>query len=276
VNAERLGRLVRTLRVRQRLTQAALASRAGIGRRAVSMIECGDARRLRVGTVEAAVWALGARLDLRVLWNGPELDRLLDAGHAAIAASVKRRLQRWGWLVRVEVSYSRYGERGRIDLLGWHPRTGILVVIEIKTDLVDVQQLLGSLDAKARLGRHVAERFGWPVSATVPAIVFADDRTVRRRLVAHDTLFDRFARRGRAAVTWLRRPDGLPTGLLWFVPAPRGTGPVGRQRVRAAASGHMRQGRAVSGRGVGVGRVGERESGIETDHEPPNARHARN
>ena len=75
---ERLGRLARVLRVRQRLTQVALAARAGVSRRAVSLLETGRSRSLRLREVEAIVAALGGRLDLRLLWNGPELDRLLD------------------------------------------------------------------------------------------------------------------------------------------------------------------------------------------------------
>jgi transcriptional regulator with XRE-family HTH domain len=234
VNAERLGRLARRLRVRAGLTQAMLATRAGVGRQAVSLLERGQARRLRLGVVEAIAAALGARVDVRLLWNGPELDRLLDAGHASLGAAVKRRLERWGWLVRVEVSYSRYGERGRIDLLAFHPPTATLLVIELKTELVDVQALLGSLDAKARLGRHIAGRFGWEVRAVVPAIVFAELRTTRDRLARLDSLFDRYALRGRSALRWVRRPaaDGSPSGLLWFV----GIGAAGparhRQRVR--------------------------------------------
>lgn len=216
VNAERLGRLARTLRVRQRLTQADVASRAGISRRAVSILERGLARLMKLGDVERIFTALGARVDIRVLWNGPELDRLLDAAHAAVGASVKRRLERWGWIVRVEVSYSRYGERGRIDILAWHAATRTLLVVEIKTDLVDVQDLLGTLDAKTRLARHVAEPFGWEVATVVPAIVFAEDRTTRYRLERVDSLFDRYAVRGRAAISWLRDPVGAPSGLLWF------------------------------------------------------------
>jgi hypothetical protein len=185
------------------------------------MLERGHARRLRLGTVEAILGALGARVDLRVLWNGPELDRLLDADHAALGASVKRRLERWGWIVRVEVSYSRFGERGRIDLLAFHPATGTLVVIEIKTELVDVQALLGSLDAETRLAPSIVQPFGWEVRAIVPAIVFQEDRTTRNRLGRVITLFDRFSVRGRAATTWLRRPDGAPSGLLWFTAQPQ-------------------------------------------------------
>lgn len=203
---------------------------------------------LKLGHIEAIAGALGARLDLRVMWNGPELDRLLDAAHSAMAASVKRRLERWGWLVRVEVSYSRYGERGRIDLLAWHPSTGILLVLEIKTDLVDVQDLLGTLDAKARLARHVAQQFGWSVRAVVPGIVFAERKTTRRRLRAVETLFDRFSLRGRAAVTWLRAPDGVPSGLLWFMASAPANAPRGSERVRGAAPGQTHPGRALGGR----------------------------
>ncbi len=238
VNAERLGRLARMLRVRQALTQTVLATRAGVSRQAVSSLERGQARRLKMAAVEAIIGALGARLDVRMFWNGPELDRLLDAGHAVLGARVKRRLERWGWIVRVEVSYSRYGERGRIDLLAWHPMTGTLLVIEIKTDLVDVQALLGSLDVKTRLARHVAGELGWEVRAVVPAIVMADDRTIRRRIANLDTLFDRFSLRGRTCISWLRRPAVSPSGALWFVSLPATGGPGSpAQRVRGGVAG---------------------------------------
>jgi transcriptional regulator with XRE-family HTH domain len=224
---------VRTIRIRQRLTQATLAALAGTGRKSVSMLECGRAGELRLATVSDILSALGARMDLRVLWNGPELDRMLDAAHSALGASVKRRLERWGWIVRIEVSFNRYGERGRVDLLAWHPRFRVLLVVELKTDFVDAQSLLGTLDMKARLGRHIARQFGWDVRAVIPAIVFTENATVRRRLEAHDTLFDRYERRGRASISWLRRPTDVPTGLLWFVTVPMGAGSSARRRWRA-------------------------------------------
>ena len=241
VNAVRLGRLARTLRVRQRLTQVALANRARVSRRAVSMLERGQVGALRVATAEAIALALGGRLDVRLFWNGPDLDRLLDARHAALAASVKRRLEQWGWLVRVEVSYSRYGERGRIDLLALHSAGGVLLVIEIKTELVDVQALLGSLDVKTRLARDVAHELGWQCRAVVPAIVFAEDRTTRNRLERVAALFDRYSIRGRAATSWLRRPGDEPSGLLWFTAgadSPRG-GSAARVRGRDSKFGHV-------------------------------------
>lgn len=201
------------------------------------MLERGLARRLRLEIVEAIVTTLGGRIDLRLLWNGPELDRLLDEGHAALGTTVKRRLERWGWLVKVEVSYSQWGERGRIDMLAFHPARRILIVIELKTMLVDVQALLGTLDAKARLARTVAAQFGWEPMAVVPAVVFVEDRTTRNRLTRLASLFDGFDVRGRRAIGWLRRPieQPVPTGLLWFASVAPARGRVVGRRVRSGA-----------------------------------------
>jgi len=49
---------------------------------------------MRMEAAERLFASMGARLDVRVFWNGPELDRLLDAGHSAIAADIKRQLER--------------------------------------------------------------------------------------------------------------------------------------------------------------------------------------
>ena len=42
-----------------------------------------------------------------------------------------------------EVSFSIYGERGVIDILAWHPGRRALLIIELKTDIVDVNELVG-------------------------------------------------------------------------------------------------------------------------------------
>ena len=92
----------------------------------------------------------------------------------------------------------------------------MLLVIELKTGLVDAQALIGSVDVTARLARQVAAQFGWHVSSVVPASIFTEDRTTRRRLADLGSLFDRFDLRGRAAISWLRMPSGTPSGLLWI------------------------------------------------------------
>jgi transcriptional regulator with XRE-family HTH domain len=214
-----IGRQARAIRLRRGLRQADVAGQAQVSRSAVSLLERGQLGRLSVASVERMLAALGARFDPRISWSGTDLDRLLDAGHAALAAAIKDRLTGWGWIVRAEMSFNHYGERGRIDLLAWHPATAIVLVMELKTDLVDVQHLLGSMDVKARIAGRL-----WPdrrVAAVVPAIVFLEDRTTRRRVERLLTLFSRYAVRGRSAITWLRRPAmPAPDGLLWFASLP--------------------------------------------------------
>jgi hypothetical protein len=148
-------------------------------------------------------------IDLRIYgrWRGGELDRLLDAGHAALQDLVKRRLEAAAWLVRAEVTFSRFGERGSIDLLAFHPASGILLVVEIKTVIADVQGLLRPIDVKVRLAGHVAAELGWHPRTVVPALMISEESTSRRRVAEHAALFGRFATRGSAAGRWLRQPQ---------------------------------------------------------------------
>lgn len=214
----RLGAIARAVRRRQGLRQSDLAAAAGVDRSTISHLESGEADRLTIGTIRRCVEPLGMRVEVRATWRGPELDRLLDEDHAALEAGWARRLDRWGWETRPEVSYSRYGERGRIDLVGWHPTAGALLIIECKTVLGDAQATLGTLDAKARLARFVARQLDLPnPSAVVPVLIFRESMTNRRHLATLEPLFRRFGLRGRPAVTWLRRPTApCPSGLLIF------------------------------------------------------------
>ena len=65
---------------------------------------------------------------------------------------VVRRLRALGWDVAVEVSFSRFGERGSIDVLAFHPARRALLVTEVKSVTPDMQAMLAGLDRKARLG----------------------------------------------------------------------------------------------------------------------------
>lgn len=161
---------------------------------------------------------LEVRLELVPSWRGADLSRLLDEAHATIQATWKARLERWGWQVWAEVSFNRYGDRGRIDLLAWHPVRRVLLVVEIKTEIADSQALLGGLDVKVRLAPHVARSLGLGAPLlVVPLLVVAEGTTNRDRIGRLGPLFARFALRGRAAIGWLRRPgDSALAGLLVF------------------------------------------------------------
>jgi hypothetical protein len=172
------------------------------------------------GAVERVVSPLGAYVQMQLVWQGERLDRLLDADHAALQEAVVRLLEAAGWLVRVEVSFNHFGDRGRYDVLAFYPRLRVLLVVEIKTAVGDVQETLGRLDLKVRLARQVAGELGWEASPVVPALILLDHRTPRRHVQQHAALFRRFAVRGRTARAWLRRPRPDDSGLLLFMKLP--------------------------------------------------------
>jgi hypothetical protein len=149
-----------------------------------------------------------------------------------------QRLTRLGWLTRAEVSFNDYGDRGRIDILAFHPPTATLLVVEIKTLVVDAQDVLGALDVKQRVGLRVGRSLGWVATAVVPALVVLETTTNRRRILQHPHLFGRYALRGRGASAWLRSPVPLTGGLLVMLNPPnRKHGDLrraGRQRIRAS------------------------------------------
>ena len=160
-----------------------------------------------------------------VRWEGADLDRLVDASHAGLVESVASLLAGRGWLVRTEVSFNHFGDRGRVDVLALHPTARALIVCEVKSAIGDTQDTSGTLDVKVRLARTIAAGVGWDdVVAVVPALVVGDGRMARRVVRAHPAQFARFFLRGRSAVAWLRRPIGAPSGLLWFAKLPDSRG----------------------------------------------------
>ena len=166
------------------------------------------------------------------------MDSLLDERHAALQSNWKARLERWGWQVWVEVSFNRFGDRGRIDLLAWHPTHRILLVVEVKTEIADAQALLGGIDVKVRVAPHLSGSLGLSAPrAVVPLLLVSEGTTERGRIRRLEPLFSRFTQRGRQAGAWLRRPDArVATGLLIFTESPFANGrsvkAVGPHRVR--------------------------------------------
>lgn len=231
-----VGLAFRAVRHHQFLRHEDVGSRAGSSRSELSWIERGDLGRFKVDTLCRYGSVLRVDIKLVARWRGGELARLLDADQAALQNHWKQRLERLGWLVSPEVSFSEYGERGRYDLLAYSAAHRLVLVVEIKTVIADVQELLGSVDAKARLARRVAARLGWPATGVVTMVVVADGRTNRRRVFDHGALFDRFALRGRTAMAWLQAPGAPASGLLVFSKlsgVARGNGrQAGRHRVR--------------------------------------------
>jgi transcriptional regulator with XRE-family HTH domain len=217
-----LPRAIRQLRLDRGWRQCDLGNRAGVSRELVSRVERGEISALPLRSVERIADALGATVDLRVQWRGAQLDRLLDAEHAALQDALARALAATGWSVRVEFSFNHYGDRGRVDVLAFHGALRYLLVMEVKSVLGDLQETIGKLNVKVRLGGHLAREAGWehPL-AVAPALMIGDSRAARRVVARHEAMFAAYSLRGRAAVAWIRHPTrNVPNGLLWFAKRP--------------------------------------------------------
>jgi transcriptional regulator with XRE-family HTH domain len=108
MDAVRLGRQLRARRQRRRWRQIDLAAAAHVSQSTIARLEADELRQMSVGTLEAVCGALGNRLEVR-LQGGAELDRLLDAGHAAIVEEVVHRLTHWEWEVEAQMTFAVYG-----------------------------------------------------------------------------------------------------------------------------------------------------------------------
>jgi hypothetical protein len=202
----------------------------------IARIEQGRADRLTVRSLERVATALGARVTCRLDWNGEALDRLLDAGHAAIVEQVVRLLTADGWRCATEVSFNVFGERGSVDVLAFHPGSRVVLVVEVKTVVPDVQLTLVALDRKVRLALGIAAERGWMADSVARLLVVGESRTSRRRVAAHAATFGSvLPDRAWAVRRWLRAPDArCPIAGLWFLSP--GTQETARHRVSRPSS----------------------------------------
>jgi transcriptional regulator with XRE-family HTH domain len=231
----RVGAGFRAVRLRRRWRQQDVANAAGVSRATVSRLERG---KLAPDGPRAVARVLDIRLETTIRWRGGELDRLLNARHSALHESLATWFRaRQEWVFVPEVSFSIYGERGVIDVLAWHPARRALLVIELKTDVVDVQELIGTADRKHRLAAKVARDRGWASPAAVSVwIVVLATKTNRRRVASHGSVLRAaFPLDGRSIRGWLRNPIGSIAALSFWSNVREASGKgnlASQQRVR--------------------------------------------
>ena len=123
------------------------------------------------------------------------------------------------WVLRPETSFAIFGERGVIDILAWHAGQRALLVIELKTDIVDVNDLVGGVDRKRRLAAQVAAGVGWKAETVSVWVIVADGRTNRKRIAVHNAMLrTAFPVDGRSVRAWLREPGERVAALsIWHV-----------------------------------------------------------
>jgi transcriptional regulator with XRE-family HTH domain len=84
-------------------------------------------------------------------------------------------------------------ERGHLERIPLGTLLGVararaLVVIELKTDIVDVNDLIGQMDRRRRLARRIAKERDWDPLTISTWVIVAAGRTIRARLAAHRAL----------------------------------------------------------------------------------------
>ena len=210
-----VARSLRAIRRRKGWSQQRLAAQLDISQSELSRRERGSLEDCSVAEVERWGVALGAHVSLDVREDGER--RLTDERHARLQNWLVGVLRQHRWSVLVEHSFNHYGDRGRIDVLAHHPIDNALVVVEIKTRIDDVGDVLGRLDVKRRVAPILAREQRWPISAVVPMLLILEHRTNRRRVVDHAPVFAGYPMRAQPATAWLRRPRGpAPAGILVF------------------------------------------------------------
>jgi transcriptional regulator with XRE-family HTH domain len=232
----RLGTVFRLVRLRKGWRQADVAAAAGVSIATVSRIERGEIESLAVGTLQRVAAAAAIRLDWNARWRGGELDRMLNAAHSAMHEAAARELAGTAWVAAAEATFAIYGERGIIDILCFHPATGALLVIELKTDIIDVGGLIGAVDRYRRVAPQLARDRGWSAGSVSCWVLLRDTPSNHRRLAAHATVLrTAYPVDGRRMRGWLRRPVGTVAALSFLSDshARRASGTTaGVQRVR--------------------------------------------
>jgi hypothetical protein len=218
-----------------------VAVQAGLSQQLVSMVERGRLGHVSVRALRAVGEALGVRILIAPRWRGTDLERLLDSAHALIVERVAAYLRAHGWYVIVEYTFNHYGERGSVDLVGWHAKRQALLLVEAKSELVNLQELWAVMDRKRRIVPQLLLRERrWRATGIGEFLVVAERHASRSIIRRHATTFDaRLPARSVAARAWIRAPVG-DLAACWFLsPTNVGGGSRnsgGRQRVRLPRS----------------------------------------
>jgi transcriptional regulator with XRE-family HTH domain len=212
------GWIVRQLRRHRGMTQAALAARAGVSQQLVSDVECGHLERVGLRQIRRIAAVLDASVALDPRWRGPALARLRDAAHAALVDAVVTELRSLDWDVAIEWSFNHFGERGSIDVVAWSDASRALLVSEVKSTLVDTQDVNAGIDRKARIARLLLpEERGWRPKIVGRVLVLPAGSTAYDTVRRHGATFTTaFPTDTRGVRRWLRAPDGDLSGI-WFI-----------------------------------------------------------
>jgi transcriptional regulator with XRE-family HTH domain len=170
------------------ISREQLAERVGVTPSYVGRIERGEANP-SVALIEGIADALGSRPSTRRsttdLPGGPHVR---DAVHARCSAYVDRHLRSLGWVTAREVEIVEGRSHGWIDLLAFDRRSGTLLIVEVKTRLLDLGGLERQVAWYERTARRPAHTLGWRPRRSALVVLALASEEVDRVVRAHREL----------------------------------------------------------------------------------------
>ena len=107
VDDQRVGAAFRAVRIRRGWTQREFGQRRGTSGSLISLIERGHFETLSLKVLRRVAATLDIRLDLSFRVRAGDIERLLNAGHAALHEALARHLDECpGWIHAPEVSFA--------------------------------------------------------------------------------------------------------------------------------------------------------------------------
>lgn len=189
----------------------------------VSAVEAGKAKDLTFGAATRLVEAMGARLVISV--DAPFLGdrrRQRDAAHVRCVSYVARRLERAGWLVAREVEIGGDRSRGWIDVLAFHAAQGVVLMIEVKTEIHDFGSIERSMGWYEREAWAAARRIGWRPRVVTGCLLLLATATNDERARANRTAFEQaFPVRAADLTRLVAAPGRGPRGVAMIDPLSR-------------------------------------------------------
>jgi hypothetical protein len=174
----------------------------------ISTLERGITTDLRLSDVDRILRALGVRYRLDLDPPAIEPHHQVDLVHARCVSHVERRLRAIGWEVAREVEIGGDRSRGWIDLLAWRPDRRTLLVVEIKTEILDIGAIERQMNWYEREARAAARRLGWHARSIGAALLVLQSDANERTISANRVLLgSAFPIRATALGNALRRSE---------------------------------------------------------------------
>jgi transcriptional regulator with XRE-family HTH domain len=207
------GSAILSARVARHWSQRRLAAASGVSQSLVARLEHALMPDVPIATVVRVLTPLDVEVDLRLLGPRPAEVPQRDRAHSRCVAYVARRLERAGYLVATEVEVGNGRWLGFVDVLAFVPRSLVLLVIEVKTEIIDVGAIDRQLGSYERAAWGAAQARGWRPRALISALLVLATQENDRRLAENRAHFDRaFPLRARSLVGLVERLATEPFG----------------------------------------------------------------